>query len=252
MNPLIRKLETFTKLSGDDKLALQGLMSDVRQVQARAAILEEAATPTHAHLIVEGFACRCKILSSGERQITSFLIPGDLCDGHLLVLEAMDHTIETITPCRIAYIPHRMLHHLTEHHPAITRALWWTSLVEEGVAREWITNVGRRPANKRVAHLLCEMIVRLRMVGLASDHGCDLPLTQNDLADATGLTSVHVNRVLQELRAAGLITLRRKKLTVERFEALTDFADFHPNYLHLGRRESSLAGASLASQALSS
>src|SRR4051812_7270319 len=131
VNPLIRKLETFTKLSGDDKLSLQALTSDVRQVQARVAILEESATPTHAHLVVEGFACRCKILSGGERQITSFLIPGDLCDGHLLVLEAMDHTIETITQCRIAYIPHRTLHDLTELHPAITRALWWTSLVEE-------------------------------------------------------------------------------------------------------------------------
>lgn len=162
----------------------------------------------------------------------AYLIPGDLCDVHVFLLKEMDHCIGTLSPCRVVDIPRHRILELLER-PAIARALWWATLVDEGTLREWIVNVGRRPAEQRVAHLLCELLLRLQTVGLANGNTYELPLTQTEVAETMGLTVVHVNRVLQRLRASKLISLRNKRLVINDSEALKKFSGFNPNYLHI-------------------
>jgi CRP-like cAMP-binding protein len=188
------------------------------------------------HLILEGFAFRYKVLPDGQRQIVAYLIPGDLCDLHVSILGEMDHGIATVTPCKVAYIPGQTIEEITEKHPRITRALWWATLVDEGTLREWLVSMGRRPAEKQMAHIFCELLLRLQIVGLATENSFELPMTQEQLGDTLGLSTVHVNRVLQDLRRDGLITLRDKVLTIHDVEELKRFADFDPNYLHLKNR----------------
>jgi CRP-like cAMP-binding protein len=232
-NPLIQKLEHGAQLSDDDRQVLEQVVHDVRDVGARQDIIEEGDKPNHVHAIIEGFACRYKLLSRGERQIMAWLVPGDICDLHIAILGDMDHAIGTLAPCKIAYIGRDTIEELTTRHPAINRALWWATLVDEGTLREWLVSMGRRAADKQMAHLFCELFTRLQTVGLTNGNGFDFPLTQEELADTLGVSNVHVNRMLQELRDYGLITLKGRTLTIPDFERLSEFADFDPNYLHL-------------------
>ena len=234
-NPLTRKLEAFAPLSDDDKRLLDDVVQTAREVGPREDLIREGENPRDVQLVLEGFACRYKLLANGQRQITAYLVPGDFCDLHVFILTAMDHSIATLSPCRIAPIPRHRVLELTER-PAIARALWWASLVDEAVLREWLLNIGARPAEERIAHLLCELLVRLRTVGLSSDGVYELPLTQTDLADTVGLTHIHVNRMLQRLRAAGAITLKGNRLVIHDVVGLMAFCGFDPGYLHLAER----------------
>jgi CRP-like cAMP-binding protein len=175
------------------------------------------------------------LLPDGSRQITAFLIPGDFCDLHVTILGAMDHSIGTITRSRVAFISRGRMEALMER-PAIARAFWWATLVDEAVLRSWIVNVGRRGAYEAIGHLMCELYVRLRSVGLTSDHCYELPLTQEEIGDALGLTPVHVNRVLQRMRGEGLISLDRGALTIHDYRRLEKASGFNPNYLHIEQR----------------
>lgn len=235
-SPIIRKLENFARLSTQDKRALEDLASErVRRFEAREDIIHEGDTPEMVNLIQEGWACRYKHLEDGRRQIISFFLPGDLCDLHIFVLREMDHSLGAITPVTLAQIPRQAFEEITLKHPRITQALWWESLVSAAIQREWTVNTGQRDALERVAHLLCELFHRLRAVGLADDDTCDLPVTQTDLADATGLSPVHVNRTLQDLRRDGLIELKGRVLRIPDLDGLMRAALFNPNYLHLNR-----------------
>lgn len=238
---LIRKLEQFTKLSADDKEFLRNAASrNIRHLGPREDIIHEGDKPRCVNLILEGFACRYKTLEDGRRQIVSFLVPGDICDARMFILREMDHSIGTLSPVRLAEIPGETFLELTDRSPRITRAMWWNALVEEAIAREWTLNVGQRTAYERMAHLLCEFFIRMRAVGLANGTGCELPIIQTELADALGLSTVHTNRVLQELRGAGLITLKGKMLVIPDLDAMQDAALFNPNYLHFDRAGQSL------------
>jgi len=179
---------------------------------------------------------RYKLLPDGGRQIMAYLVPGDFCDLHVSILGEMDHGIGALSACEVAYISRRTVEDLTTNRPAITRALWWATLVDEGTLREWLVNMGRRPADQQMAHLFCELLVRLQSVGLATQTSYEFPLTQAELADTLGVSDVHVNRMLQQLRADGLITLQGKRLTIPDVERLHEFAGFDPNYLHLTKR----------------
>lgn len=233
---LVRKLEQFTRLSADDKRALHELASlNTRQLAGGEDIIHEGARPRHVNLILDGWAYRYKHLEDGRRQILAFLMPGDLCDVRMFVLKEMDHSLAALTPLKVAQIPNDTVLEVTHSHPRITRALWWNSLVEEAVAREWIANLGQREALERVAHLFCEIFLRLRGVGLTNGSSCPMPATQEQLADATGMSTVHVNRTLQEMRDNGLIILKGKTLTIPDLKALQSTALFNPNYLHLDR-----------------
>lgn len=232
---LIYKLERFTRLSDEDRQVLKALARKVRLIEAGVDIIQEGDRPETVNLFLDGWACRYKQLGDGRRQIVAFFVPGDLCDIHIYVLREMDHAIAAITPVRLATVPREILLDTMDRHPRITRALWWESLVNAAIQREWTVNIGRRTALERLAHLFCELFLRLRAVGLAEGSTCPFPLTQLELADATGLTNVHVNRTLKEMRNAGLILLNSRQLTVPDLAALQKAALFNPNYLHLER-----------------
>ncbi|MFH5923574.1 Crp/Fnr family transcriptional regulator [Roseomonas xinghualingensis] len=233
-NPLIRKLEKFTKLSSGEMQVLEQVAAEgLRQLGTREDIIREGDRPQALNLILSGWACRYKHLEDGRRQIMAFFLPGDLCDNHVFVLREMDHSVGTLTPVTFAQIPRRRIDEITLSHPRVTQALWWASLVSTAIQREWTVSLGQRDALERMAHLLCELFVRLRVVGLTEENRCELPLTQAELADAMGLSTVHVNRTLQELRAAKLIILKGRTLTIPDLEALQSAAQFNPNYLHL-------------------
>jgi CRP-like cAMP-binding protein len=235
VSPLITKLETVARLADEDRAALATLCDEPRDMGARRNVIREGERPDHVHLMVEGWAARYKLLPDGARQITAFLIPGDICDLHVTILGEMDHSITTLTRAKVAYIPRSKMDVLAAR-PGLVRAFWWTTLVDEAVLRAWIVNVGRRDAFEAVGHLICELYVRMRNVGLVSDDRFDLPLTQEEIADALGLTPVHVNRVLQRLRAEDLISFRRGLLTIHDYSRLEKAAGFNPNYLHIERR----------------
>jgi len=176
----------------------------------------------------EGFLCRYKTIEDGRRQIVSFHIPGDIVDLNSLLLGRMDHSVGTLTPVKIASIPHATLLEWMRSHPHLGRLLWRDTLIDASIFREWVLNIGRRSATERIAHLLCETVTRLRAVGL----DCDLPITQARLADATGLSTVHVNRTVQDLQGDGLIELSGQNVTTLDWERLKRTAGFDPGYLH--------------------
>lgn len=233
---IIAKLETVADLQSSDIAALIAACQDVRTVPAKRDVVSEGERPEEVHVILEGWAARYKTLEDGSRQIVAFLLPGDFCDLHVAVLGKMDHGIVAVTRCRVGYIRSSDIDALTAHHNGLTKALWWTTLVDEGILREWILNVGRRDAFARIAHLLCELHARMQMVGLVHEDRLALPLTQEQLADATGLTSVHVNRTLQRLRNDGLIEMGSGSLLIPDVRELREVAGFTGNYLHIKRR----------------
>jgi CRP-like cAMP-binding protein len=232
VNPLIRKLEQFAGLSDEDKRLVDDAARDVRRLEARQDIIREGERPDEVHLLLEGWAARYKVLPGGERAIMAYLIPGDLCDIHIALLDRMDHSIGTLSPAKVAYIPRERIEALMGRGDDLARALTWSMLVDEAILREWLVTLGHRPADKRVAHLICEMMLRSKAVGLTDDDSFDLPLTQEELADTMGITPVHMNRTLQALRRSDLITTRGKRVIVRDAERLMAFADFNPNYLH--------------------
>ena len=205
-----------------------------RVVQQRRDLIREGETPKFVHLMVVGWACRYKTLPDGRRQIVAFFVPGDFCDLNVYILKEMDHSIGAITRLSVADISREDMDALTARHPRITQGLWWEALVNAAIQREWTLSIGQRTAYERIAHLLVELHMRLKTVGLTQNGSCDFPLTQTDIADATGLTPVHVNRTLQELRRDDLIILERRQLTIPDIRKLMDAAMFNPNYLHLG------------------
>jgi CRP-like cAMP-binding protein len=233
MSPLIRKLEYGARLSDEEKRLLQNLIAGAEDVDGHEDLISEGDAPADVHVLLSGFACRYKTLPDGGRQIMAWLVPGDFCDLHVSMLGEMDHSIATLTPSTITYLPRNGLEVLTENHPTLTHALWWATLVDEAVLREWLVNMGRRPAHRQIAHMFCEVRVRLAAVGLAPDDTMDFPLSQTDLADTAGLSPVHVNRVIQQLRDEGLISWRGRVLKVLDVAGLEAFAEFNPNYLHL-------------------
>ena len=229
---LVRKLEHFEKLSEADKRVLQEATKDVREFAPHRDIISEGERPDYVHLLLEGWAYRYKIRPEGERSIMALLVPGDLCDVQVSLLNRMDHSIATLTACRIALLSRDDIADITKYDARLTRVLWWATLVDEAILREWVVNIGSCPATVRTAHLLCEMLLRLRAVGLASDDGYDLPLTQAELADAMGISAVHVNRVIRRLRSEGLVRIENRHVTIRDWERLKEIGEFTPAYLH--------------------
>jgi CRP-like cAMP-binding protein len=240
-HPLIRKLENFTPLAEGERQAVLDAIGPALRFGPRENIVREGGSadgtplmPDGLVCVLEGLICRYKLLPDGRRQILAYLVPGDLCDLRLFILKQMDHGIATLAPASVAVISRERILELTNTYPGVTRAFWWAALVEEATTREWLVNVGQRTAFERLAHLICEMFYRLGAVNLADDERCELPLTQAELADTLGLSTVHVNRTLQDLRRAGFITLRGKNLVIHDLPALQRAAMFNPSYLQLG------------------
>ena len=236
INPLARKLSSFVDLSPDDCRHLDDLCTDTRTWGAGGTLIREGERPEVVFLLLDGWACRYKLLPDGSRQIMAYLIPGDLCDIHIFILKAMDHSIGLLSEANVAAISKAAMQRTLEERPAIARALFWSTLVDEATLREWLVNVGCRSAIERIAHLFCELLVRLQVVGFASENSYEFPVTQLDLADTVGLSNVHVNRSLQELRRQGVIELKGRTLTILDRQRLKAIAEFNSKYLHLGTR----------------
>jgi len=230
-NAFIDKLCGHAPMSPGDVNLLTAACRNQRAFPARMDLIREGDKPGPVFVILEGWACRYKLLPEGTRQITSFLMPGDTCDLRASVSNAMEHSIATLTTARIALVPRGVLESLIETRPAITRAFWWTQLVDEDTLRAWIVSMGRRNGLQRVAHLMCELYVRARNIGLTDGDSVELPLTQTVIGDAVGLTPIHVNRVLRKLRIGGALTLSGN-LVIADIAKLAVIAGFDDNYLH--------------------
>ncbi|WP_018259746.1 Crp/Fnr family transcriptional regulator [Methylobacterium sp. WSM2598] len=240
---LIRKLEHFARLLPEERGVLDALARQrTRRVRARDDVIHEGDAPQFINLVLDGWACRYKTLEDGRRQILSYLLPGDICDFGAPVLREMDHSIGAITAVTLAEITFDAAGQLLTAHPRLMRAFCWDALTAAAIQREWTVNIGQRTAFERLGHLLCELYVRMRAVGLTRGASCDLPLTQGEIADTIGLSVVHVNRTLQELRNTGFITLGGRELTIHRLDALERVVLFNRNYLHLSREGRHLDG----------
>ncbi len=236
-NPLIRRLESIFTLADNERQALLDLPMQVAVLKDNQDIVREGDQPSRCCLILSGFACSYKVTAEGKRQIVSFNIPGDIPDLQGLHLKILDTSVATISQCRVSFITHEDLWDVCQRYPRITAAFWRESLVDAAIFREWVTNVGRREGINRMAHVLCELVTRLRAVDLVEGHACDLPITQGEFADALGFTTVHVNRVLQQMRSEGLIELKGERLTIPDWDKLKQVGEFDPTYLHLVRED---------------
>lgn len=233
-SPLVKSLGSLAKLSPDDEQALARLgCHSVRTIAPRRQLVRQGAACDGVWLILDGWACRYKSLPDGRRQTLGFLIPGDLCDPNLYLLGQMDHGISAITEVRYAHVSRAQMEVLTARSTSLAEALARSALVGEAIQREWILCLGQRSAREQIAHLIAELFHRLKTIGLTHASGCDFPLTQSDLADATGLTAVHVNRVLKDLRRGGLIEFDHRALVIPDLPALEGAGLFDSTYLHL-------------------
>jgi CRP-like cAMP-binding protein len=233
---LIRKLESIAAVSNAERRAIESLPVRVHHFDARQDIVRDGDQTTHCCLVLDGWACRYKLLSEGKRQIFSFHVAGDTPDLSSLHVPVTDHGLATVTKATVGFIPHESMRELTARHSNIAALLWRDTLIDAGIFRAWMIGMGRRSAYEQVAHLFCELYLKLQAVGLAEGFRCPMPITQVDLADALGLTSVHVNRVLKDMRGNALITLRSNTLVIEAWDELLRVSEFDPTYLHLDRR----------------
>jgi CRP-like cAMP-binding protein len=231
-NRYIDKLRLLAELDDEDVRALVHVTSRVRKIPARHDLIREGDRPGPVFVMLDGWACRYKILPSGTRQVLAFLMPGDSCDLHIGLLAEMDHSIQSMTPARVAMIERVEMDKLMTERPRIARAMYIGQLIDESTMRAWITSMGRRNSTERVAHLMCELYLRARNIGLTNEMTFALPVSQIILADSLGMTSVHINRVFKELRLAGAMALSRGSLKIVDPNKLVRIAGFDENYLH--------------------
>jgi CRP-like cAMP-binding protein len=220
------------ELDAAERSAVGSLRVQIADVPADRDIVHEGDRPTRCFMIIEGLTCVSQMVEGGRRQIDAFHIPGDMPDLHGLHLEVLDCDMWAVADCQLGLIEHGAIRGLCADHPRIAAELWRLTVVDAAIYRQWVTNLGQRPAINRIAHLFCEMMRRMEAIGRAAGGSCALPITQADLSDASGMSAVHVNRTLQELREMGLIDFARGQLTIHDWDALALLADFRAEYLH--------------------
>jgi CRP-like cAMP-binding protein len=229
---VIRRLESRVALQERDRQAIRSLPFGRRTLDSASYLVREGEPPETCALLLSGFAYRHKVTGDGARQILSVHMSGEFLDLQNSFLAVADHNVQALTRCELALLPVPALRTLAEEHPRVAQAMWIDTLVDAAVFREWIVNVGQRDATSRIAHLLCEFALRLHAAGLAEERTYELPMTQEQIADAVGLTPVHVNRVLQTLGRTNLILREKRAVTILDWDALRDVGDFNSRYLH--------------------
>ena len=234
LDPAIRKLNRLTPLDRGDVAAFQALPVRTASAPPYQDLVQEGDVATECCILLEGYACRHKRARDHGRQIVSFHLPGDLLDLQRLLFAQADHDLQTITAAKLAWVPVEDLRRVARERPAIAEALWRDTLVDASIFREWLLNVGQRDAKARIAHLLCEFAARSEAAGLGSAERFELPMSQELIADATGLTSVHVNRMLRDLDREGVIVRNQREVRITDIARMHQIADFHPLYLHAG------------------
>jgi CRP-like cAMP-binding protein len=238
---MVRKLAYWHKLDAADRAALQALPHVVRQFEQHQYIVRERDRANHACVMLSGFSIRHKIVGGGYRQIVAIHMKGEMVDLQNSLLGTADHSVQMLTAGQVAMIPREEIIRLAFERPSVGKAMWFDTLVDASIFREWIANVGRRNARTRIAHVLCEFALRLRLAGLGDGNGYQLPMTQEQLGDTTGLTSVHVNRTLKLLESEGLIgRLSPRSITIVDWTKLAEVGDFDSAYLHLHEGEPAL------------
>jgi CRP-like cAMP-binding protein len=229
---MLRRLERRSPLGPADRQALLALPYTMRRLAPNGHVIRDGDAADHCALLLSGFAFRYKITGEGARQIISLHIASEFLDLQHSFLGVADTSVQALTECEVAMIPAAALQELVLSNAAVGRALWIDTLIDASIFREWVVNVGRRDSKARVSHLLCEFSLRLEAAGMAENHRYELPMTQEQLADAVGLTSVHVNRVLRQLGEEGLIDRNRRSITITDWGRLRDAGDFNERYLH--------------------
>jgi CRP-like cAMP-binding protein len=237
---LVRNLELRSPLSEAARQELLALPYTMRRLEPGSYTIREAEPPAHCGVLVSGFAYRQKLTGEGARQIIAILLPGDALDFQNLFLDVSDHSVQMLTRGEVALVPRAAIQELVRSNPAISHAILVKMLVEASIYREWTLNVGRRNARTRLAHLLCELGMRLDALELAENYGYHLPMTQEELADALGLTPVHVNRTIKSLEADNLIVRDRRRVSFPDWQKLREEGDFNARYLHIEPQQSGL------------
>jgi CRP-like cAMP-binding protein len=237
IEPLLRKLNAHDIVQPAEAEALAAVLRERRTHPARRVVVQRGKEIPFSTLLLDGLMCRYKDMSNGERQISALHVPGDFVDLHSFSLKQLDHSVATMTKCEVAIVQHEALKRITEELPHLTRMLWFLTNLDAALHREWTVSLGRRDAAARLAHLFCELHARLQVVGLADADGYELRLTQVDLAECLGLTPVHINRTLRQLRENGLVEYRNRRVHILDRKGLETVAEFQPDYLYLNRRE---------------
>jgi CRP-like cAMP-binding protein len=240
--PMLAKLQLWMRMDEDDQKAVLGLAHSIKRLGAGQYIVRDGEKPTHSCLLLGGFAYRHKVTSNGGRQIMSIHMKGDVVDLQNSLLRRSDHNVQALTNIKVAYVPVEAVRALAFERPNVGKAMWYETLVDASIFREWTLNVGRRPARERTAHMLCEFAIRLEVAGLGTQLDYELPMSQEELADALGLTPVHVNRTLKALQAEGLIERTRRSVLIPDWKRLARVADFDSNYLHLEPEMANVSG----------
>ncbi len=235
-NRFIDKLNTLAPLGDEAIAAMERATTRPRTVAAKQDLIREGDRPGPMFVMIDGWACRYKIVPNGTRQIVGFLMPGDACDLHVGLLAEMDHSIRTLTRAHVATIDRATVDAILDRYPQIAKAMYISQLIDEGTMRAWITSMGRRSSTERVAHLICELYLRAKNVGMIVEPVFTLPLSQVLLADALGMTPVHLNRIVRELRLAGAMKLERGSVEITDPVKLAQLAGFDENYLHRRQR----------------
>lgn len=233
----LERLDARVVLSESDRSALLGLPHTIKPLRRHEFIVREETTPRYCSVLLSGFAIRHKIAGNGGRQIFSIHMRGDGLDLYNSLLGKADHNLQMLSQGEIAFIPVEAVRDLSRAHPAIAQAMWFETLVDSAIFREWTLNVGRRDARSRMSHLLCEFALRLEVAGLGKSANYELPMTQEELGDALALTPIHVNRTLKMLADEGLVTRAKRAVKILDWHGLVKLGDFNPNYLHLPEPE---------------
>jgi CRP-like cAMP-binding protein len=236
IDALLLKLRARDRVSAEEEAAVRDAIGEVRDIAADRTIIRAGDELHFSTLLLDGLLCRYKDLRDGSRQIMELHVAGDFADLHSFTLKRLDHNIMTLTPCRIALAPHVKLEAITRDFPHLTRLLWFSTNLDAAIHREWMLSLGRRTALSRLAHFFCELRVRFALVGLAEANEYRLDLTQADLAECVGLTPIHVNRTLKQLRERGLVGFRGGRVSIQDRAGLERVAEFDPAYLHLEHR----------------
>ena len=233
LSPLLKKLELWAELDKASQEAVLALSHKVEEVLPNKHLVREGEKPTHSCVMLEGFAFRHKVLVDGSRSISAIHMKGDAVDLQNSLLGTADHSVQTLTRSTVAFIPVREVRQIAFEFPKVGMAMWYDTLVDGSIFREWIANIARRDAASRIAHLLCEFGLRIESTGLGDRLSYELPMTQEQLADATGLTPVHVNRTLLELESRGLIARTKRSVAIADWKRMENASGFNDNYLHV-------------------
>jgi CRP-like cAMP-binding protein len=230
-------------LTDQDRAILEGAVSEIRSVDARTTLVREGETTGHSTFLIDGFMSRYIDDRKGLRQLVAIHVPGEFVDLHAYPMHELDHSIETLTAAKIAIVPRKALDRIVHENPDLSPKLWFSTLIDASLHRAWLFRVGRLDAVGRLAHFLSEMNHRLEAAGLSDGHHFTLGLTQADLAEACGLTTVHTNRVMRQLREAELCVFRANLVEIIDRPGLEGRGDFDPHYLYLIQPGEPLQGA---------